>query len=78
MAAYCHSCFRDLPGELDSCRHCVRPVTESKSSILFGLLLFGVVMAGMLGFDARLSVAGAAVAIVGIGARIFRAVSRAR
>ena len=72
MAAYCKSCFRDLPSDDAACRTCSASAA-SISSPLIGVLLFGVVMAGMLTFDARLYLGGAAVAILAIAVQLTHA-----
>ena len=69
MTDYCKSCFRDLPHEDAVCPHCVRS-DASQSSLLVGLLLFALVMAGLLTFDRRLAVLGAVLAIVVLIVRI--------
>jgi len=74
VAGYCKSCFRDLPSEDAACRACAS--VTARPSPLLGVLLFGVVMAGMLSFDSRLIIGAAALAIVAIGIQIARAVRR--
>ena len=69
MAAYCKSCFRDLPTELAECPRCRQSAARSPSLIV-GLMLFALVLAGVLTHDVRLCLAGAALAVVTIAVRI--------
>ncbi|MFL6245461.1 MAG: hypothetical protein ACJ74H_05520 [Thermoanaerobaculia bacterium] len=62
MPPYCTSCFRDLPSE-DALCHCR---SSSRSSIVLGLLVFAVVMAGVLTLNVRLCLTGAAIGIVAL------------
>ena len=74
MTSYCRSCFRDLPSDDAACQRCVRSAASSASPVI-GLLVFALVMAGMLTFDARLSIAAAAIAIAAIAIQIARVIN---
>jgi hypothetical protein len=71
MSSYCPSCFRDLPSPDDECRRCARTAPPAPSPLL-GVLLFALVLAGSLAFDARLTVFGAGAAVFAIVVQLAR------
>ena len=74
-ARYCHTCFRTLPPDRDLCADCERQVSVAATSragwVLYGLAL-ALLVTGMLTWNARLSIAGAGVAAIGVLLRLAR------
>jgi len=74
-AHYCHTCFRTLSSDRDVCTTCERQVAVAATSrvgwVLYGIALALLVM-GMLTYNARLSMAGAGIAVIGVLLRLAR------
>jgi NADH:ubiquinone oxidoreductase subunit 2 (subunit N) len=64
-SGYCRSCYRDVPEDSLLCRECAeRRTPASRASrvvLLLGLAGLPVMFAGILGFNGRLSIIGAAI-----------------
>lgn len=66
---YCRSCLRDLPSERTRCFQCFgreggRPV--ARVALLLGAAGLPILIGGMMAFDVRACLAGAAIAGAGI------------